>query len=168
MKLIKHILFLATTALLLAGCNGNDCPLNNTVRLICGFYNSADGSELAILDTLTISVRDSVVLNRSTDSKTVSLPMSYAGVADTLVFLYTPDGSEVSAADTLIVSKTNEPHVVSLDCGTGVFHNISAVSHSSRTPDSTFLYAIDSIVVSNSNVNFDGQENLKIYYRVYQ
>ncbi|MBQ7742738.1 MAG: alpha amylase [Bacteroidaceae bacterium] len=168
MKLIRHILFLATAALLLAGCNGNDCPLNNTVRLVCGFYSTTDGSEIAILDTLTISVRDSVILNRTTDSKTVSLPMSYAGDADTLVFLYTPYGSEVSATDTLIVSKTNEPHVVSLECGTSVFHGITAVSHTTRTPDSTFLYAIDSIVVSNSNVNFDGQENLKIYYRLYQ
>ncbi|MBO4730272.1 MAG: hypothetical protein J5593_02245, partial [Bacteroidaceae bacterium] len=147
MKLIKHILFLAIAALLLAGCNGSDCPLNNTVRLICGFYNTTDGSELAISDTLTISVRDSVILNRSTDSKTVSLPMSFSAVADTLVFLYTPDSSEVSAVDTLIVSKTNEPHVVSLECGTSVFHSITAISHTCRTPDSTFLYAIDSIVV---------------------
>ena len=168
MKLIRHILFLATAALFLTGCNGNDCPLNNTVRLICGFYNTADGSELAIPDTLTISVRDSVILNHSTDTHTVSLPMSYAADADTLVFLYTSADSEASLSDTLIVSKTNEPHIVSLECGTSVFHVISAVSHSRRTPDETSHYAIDSIAVNNSNVNFDGQENLKIYYHVYQ
>ena len=153
-------------ALLLMGCNGNDCPLNNTVRMVCGFYSG--DSAVSIGDTLTIAVRDSVILNRSVATSTVSLPMSYTADADTLVFLYTPDGSEVSIADTLIVSKTNQPHIVSLECGTSVFHSISAVSHSHRAPDSTFRYAIDSVVVKHNEVNFDAQENLKIYYRLHQ
>ena len=150
----------------MTGCNGNDCPLNNSVRLICGFYSG--DSTVTIGDTLTIAVRDSVILNRSVATSTISLPMSYTGEADTLVFLYTPNGSEVSITDTLIISKTNEPHIVSLECGTSVFHVISAVTHSRRTPDDTFRYAIDSVVVNHNAVNFDAQENLKIYYRLYQ
>ena len=165
---IRKILYLAAAVDIMAGCNGSDCPLNNTVRLVCGFYSAGSDSSIAISDTLTISVRDSVILNRSVATATVSLPMSYAGDADTLVFLYTPAGSEASCSDTLVISKSNEPHIVSLECGTSVFHNISAVSHSSRIPDPTYRYAIDSVAVSNSNVNFDGQENLKIYYRLHQ
>ena len=159
-------IFIVAAALLVAGCNGNDCPLNNSVRLVCGFYSG--DSTVTIGDTLTIAVRDSVILNRSVATSTVSLPMSYTGEADTLVFLYTPDGSEVSVTDTLIISKTNEPHIVSFECGTSVFHAISAVTHSRRTPDDTFRYAIDSVVVNHNAVNFDAQENLKIYYRLYQ
>lgn len=161
-------MFMVAAATMLFGCNANDCPLNNTVRLVCGFYNSANDSTVAVGDTLTISVRDSVILNRSTATATVSLPMSYAAPADTLVFRYTPAGSETGITDTLIVSKTNEPHIVSLECGTSVYHTITAVSHSHRTPDATFQYAIDSVAVTKSEVNFDAQENIKIYYNMYK
>lgn len=154
--------------MLLFGCNSNDCPLNNTVRLVCGFYTANGDSTITVSDTITVSVRDSVILNRAVAAATISLPMSYAGDADTLVFLYTPAGSESSATDTLIVSKTNEPHIVSLECGTSVFHVINDVSHSRRTPDETYRYAIDSVVINNSNVNFDAQENLKIYFSLHQ
>lgn len=166
---IRNIICIVAVAAATFGCTTNDCPLNNTVSLVCGFYNSADGNPLGIADTLTITIRDSVVLNRAVGAATVSLPMSYAAEADTLVLNYTPEGTTASAADILIVSKTNQPHVISLECGTRVFHTITgATNHAPRTPDATYRYAVDSVVVSNPNVNFDGQENLKIYYTIFQ
>ena len=165
--LLRNIICAAAITVGLGGCTSNDCPLNNTVRLICGFYYSSDPSaSLSISDTLTIAVRDSIILNRTTNTSTVSLPMSYSGLNDSLVFRYTPMGSDSSSCDTLIVSKTNEPHVISLECGTGVFHTITATTCTSHTPNTTFRYAIDSVVISKPNVNFDGQENLKIYFSV--
>ncbi len=165
---IRNIICIWLVALAMLGCNSNDCPLNNSVRLVCGFYDAANDSSLAVSDTLTIAVRDSVILNRATNEATVSLPMSYGSEADTLVFRFTPEGSEASISDTLIVSKTNEPHVVSLECGTSVFHSITATACTNRTPSATFRYAITRVTVSQPNVNFDGQENLKIYFDIHK
>ena len=151
-----------------ASCTSNDCPLNNTVSLVCGFYSSGDGSAISIADTLTVTLRDSIILNRSQKTGVVNLPMSYSGETDTLVFIYSPAESGKSIADTILVSKTNQAHFVSLECGTSVFHTITDVSHTLHMTDKDHRYAIDSIVVSNPNVNFDGQENLKIYYTVVQ
>ena len=157
------LLIAATTS-----CTSSDCPLNNTARLVCGFYNPANDSSLTLGDTITVVARDSVILNRATNEATISLPMSYDGAADTLVFHFTPSGSKASISDTLIVSKTNEPHVISLECGTSIFHTITNATCTSRTPNSTFRYAISRVAVSQPNVNFDGQENLKIYLAVHQ
>lgn len=165
---ISNIICAIATAIVAASCTSNDCPLNNTVHLICGFYNSEDGSEIDIADTLTVTARDSIILNRALGASIVSLPMSYSGETDTLVFTYSPADNAISFCDTIMVSKTNQAHFISLECGTNVFHTITAVTHSSGISDATHRYAIDSIAVSNPNVNFDGQENLKIYYTVVQ
>lgn len=150
-----------------AGCSSSDCPLNNTVMQKCGFYNE-DGSVLTISDTLTISIRDSVILNRLTDGSTIMLPMSYSGDIDTLVFHYKPQGTNTSVSDTIIISKTNSPHFVSLDCARSMFHTITGVKWSERTPDETYRYAISDITIRNNEVNYDEKENLQIYFAVFQ
>lgn len=165
---IRNIICATATAIVAASCTSNDCPLNNTVSLICGFYNSNDGSAISIGNTLTVTLRDSIILNRSIGASTIALPMSYSAETDTLVFVYSPVDSIAGISDTLTLSKTNQAHFISLECGTKVFHTITAVNHTLRTADKIHRYAIDSIVVSNPNVNFDGQENLKIYYTVVQ
>lgn len=169
MRLPFHrLLCLLLPAAIITGCNSSDCPLNNTVAMVCQFCESASGETLTLHDTLTVAVRDSVILNRAIQATTVSLPMSYSSPADTLVFRYTPEGAAQSQCDTLIVTKTNRPHVVSLECGTSVFHTITAVSCSHRTADATYRYAIDSAVVIKPEVNYDKQTNLKIYLTVHQ
>ena len=65
------LLITATTS-----CTSSDCPLNNTARLVCGFYNTANDSSLTLGDTITVVARDSVILNRATNEATISLPMS--------------------------------------------------------------------------------------------
>ena len=152
----------------------------NTTKALQGIFKKAGTTpkkhlaefkfdeEYNLGDTITVVARDSVILNRATNEATISLPMSYDGAADTLVFHFTPSGSKASISDTLIVSKTNEPHVISLECGTSIFHTITNATCTSRTPNSTFRYAISRVAVSQPNVNFDGQENLKIYLAVHQ
>ena len=93
--------------------------------------------------------------------------MSYSGDADTLVFTFTPAGVAAGCSDTLIVCKTNQPHIISLECGASVFHTITAINYTHRTPTETYRYAIDSVAVSNAEANFDGKENLKIYFTHY-
>lgn len=151
----------------LCACDSSDCPLNNTVSQVCNIYRSDNGAALTLEDTLTVMIRDSVILNRMTGASTISLPLSYNNLTDTLVFLYCPQGEETHAADTVFVTKTNEPHFISLDCPTLVFHTISAVSWSRRTPSESFRYAIDSIGIKSPEVTNDLKENLQIFFSVY-
>jgi len=162
-----YILIIGAVMMGLAACSSSDCPLNNVVLKKMNFYTT-DGSSLTITDTLTITVRDSVILNHATDESTVSLPMSYAADTDTLVLHFTPKGSDYSATDTIIISKTNEPHFVSLECAKVINHTITDVKWSRRTPTATHRFAIDSIGVKNKVVNTDAKENLQIYFTVHK
>ena len=58
---IRNIICIWLVALAMLSCNSNDCPLNNSVRLVCGFYDAANDSSLVVSDTITIAVRDSVI-----------------------------------------------------------------------------------------------------------
>lgn len=158
---------IVTVTVFIASCNSSDCPLTNTVMQKCGFYDS-DGNVLTIDDTLTITVRDSVILNRLTEGISVKLPMSYNAAQDTLVFHYTPRGEIAEITDTLVVSKTNTPHFVSLDCARSMFHNITNVTWTTRKPDQIYRYAIERVAVANEHVNYDEKENLQIYFAVYR
>lgn len=170
---LTHILALLTIALVLAAglmltaCSSTDCPLNNVVLQQIHFYDTS-GKKQTVQDTLTITVRDSIVLNRATGLGNISLPMSYQAATDTLVFRYAATGATVSATDTVIISKTNTPHFVSLECSKVIYHNITDIKWSRRTPTPECRYAIDSIAVKNPEVNTDAKENLQIYFSVYQ
>lgn len=167
---MKHFVFyivLIVTAISIAGCGTTDCPLNNTVRQVARFY-SLDNQLTAIEDTLVITSRDSILLNRSTKTTMVSLPLSYNGDVDTLVLSYRPLAPATAYTDTIFVHKTNVPHYISLDCGTGVFHTITAVEWSHRIPSAQQRYAIDSIAINNNSVTYDEKENLQIYLAVHQ
>lgn len=170
---LTHILALLTIALVLAAglmltaCSSTDCPLNNVVLQQIHFYDTS-GKKQTVQDTLTITVRDSIVLNRATGLGELKLPMSYEAASDTLVFRYAATGATVSATDTVIISKTNTPHFVSLECSKVIYHNITDIKWSRRTPTPECRYAIDSIAVKNPEVNTDAKENLQIYFSIYQ
>lgn len=165
---LRCVLLLPAVALtLLTACNGSDCPLNNTVRSRYTFYNSQSGLATTLPDTLTISAwpRDTVLLNRAIGLTTFTLPVGYLSMADTLLLRFTTGAGQT--CDTLIVNHTNQPHFESLDCGTSIFHEITGVSVSHRTPSADYPTAIDSIVVSNKKINYDENENFKIYLSTY-
>ena len=151
----------------LGACNSTDCPLNSIVLQQMHFYGR-DGAKITMGDTLTVTLRDSIILNRALGQGSVSLPMSYAGERDTLVFHYTATNALESATDTLIVSKTNTPHFVSLECGRVVYHSITDVKWTRRAPSAECRYAIDSIAVKNPEVSTYAQENLQIYFNIYK
>ena len=167
---MKNIITYSLLLILLAtigSCGSTDCPLNNTVMQMAQFY--APSKSLATIeDTLIITSRDSILLNRSTNTTKVTLPMSYNGETDTLVLSYRPQAPATAYADTIFVHKTNVPHYISLECGTGVFHTITAIEWSHRTPTAEQRYAIDSIAISNPNVTYDERENLQIYLNIHQ
>ncbi|MBQ8098238.1 MAG: hypothetical protein IJ244_01805 [Bacteroidaceae bacterium] len=156
--------FILLLLLILASCSSTDCPLNNTVSMQIGFYTSETGLKTNIADTLSIRTggRKSVtLLNRGWNFNNISLPMGYVQPTDTLLFLFRTEAGSVT--DTVLITHTNDPHFVSLDCSTALFHTITSVKVSSRQPTENFPTVIDSIIIANPEVNYDETENLKIY-----
>ena len=159
-------LFLISFFLILEiSCSSTDCPLNNVVRAYYTIYSSSTREKQTITDTLSITAADSVVLNKAINISSFNLPMSYGLSEDTLYFKFA--SSKASATDTVFIAHTNIPHFVSLDCGTAIFHKITGIHWTKRTPTENLPIAIDSIFVSKSDVNYDQTENFKVYLNNY-
>ncbi len=157
----KFIPYLFFAALLLpAACTSIDCPVQNAVYTIYKVYDS-NGNPVALMDTLTISTtrsdgNDSVLLNRSVNTSSFNLPISYTSPADTLIFEF--KNEDASVTDRVIVSKEDTPHFESVDCNLSYFHTITGVQWTRNV--------IDSIAINNQSVNYDlSKEHFHIYFR---
>lgn len=155
----RHIAYLLGIVLsLITGmmaCSGEDCPINNTVAGKMVFYNHL-GDLVAINGTLSISVvrpqGDSIVLNLKSNASDVTIPLSYAYDTDTLIFDY--NGG--MAYDTLYISHTNTPTLVSVACGTAMFHSLTTVRSTH--------HVIDTLIIKSPEVNYDERENIQVIY----
>ena len=161
MRRLRHIIMSLTSSLIVIGmanCSGDDCPINNTVMGKMVFYDSL-GDAISINVPLSmLAVRpqgDSVILNRLSAASEVTFPLSYTHETDTFIFCY--DFSDVMLYDTLYISHTNTPTLVSVDCGTAMFHTITS-THSTHT-------FIDTLIIKSSEVNYDERENIQVIYR---
>ena len=141
--------------LVMTTCSGDDCPINNTVLGKMAFYNTLDDA-VEITGTLTMSaVRpqgDSVILNRKSRASEVTFPLSYTNETDTFVFCY--DFADLVLYDTLYISHTNTPTLVSIDCGTAMFHTLTVAS-STHT-------LIDTLIIKSTEIDYDERENIQV------
>ena len=192
MKLKANILSLSVTLLTLFGCSSNNCPLDNYVACNYHFYDY-EGKAVTLLDTLTVKTllpgyktvyvynklgytpvtlnhrdssyidngfvekietvrRDTVLVNKLTNASSFQVPMSYFNAEDTLVFSY----KSIILSDTIKVAHQSYPHVELPECGTYRFHNLRSINCTNRY--------IDRIEISNSKVNYEGKENVKIFF----
>lgn len=139
-----------------SACSGEDCPINNTVQGKMAFY-SQYGDEASFVGQITMRVvrpqGDSVVLNRKANTHEVTFPLSYVHATDTFILDY--DGV---VCDSIFVTHTNTPTLVSVDCGVAMFHTITSVSST--------CYEIDSIILKSSDVDYDERENIQVVYSV--
>ena len=160
---MKQIAVLLTLfcCLLCTGCDGGyDCALENVAYNRMKFYTSgADGQEkeYAVPDALTISVMvngiEYIAINHITNVKEIKLPMSYTAACDTVIMnFYNND----SYNDTLYIGHDNIPIYQSMECGVIMHHELI-------TATSTNVI-IDSLAIGNANVNFDYNENIKLYF----
>ena len=94
---------------------------------------------------------DSIVVNHIQNADILQLPMSYTNECDTVIFNY---GQEIT--DTIYVRHKNIPFYISMECGTVMYHRIEEVTHTNNL--------IDSIAIEERNVNFDYNENIKLYF----
>ena len=141
---------------LLAACSSVDCSLNNTVYTNYKLM----GKVTTLTDTLTILTTrqngfDTVLINQQVNTDSFSLPVSFGQEVDELYF------HTNSLRDTVWVSKTNEPHFESVDCGLNYFHTLRGVRYTRN--------AIDSIVIKNKEVNYDvSKQHFYIYFKEYR
>ncbi|MBO4907141.1 MAG: hypothetical protein J5486_08980 [Bacteroidaceae bacterium] len=149
----------------MSSCESVSCPLNNTVESVYGFYSSTrdesgnllGGAAVSIGDSLTVSVAgmDTILVNRLINKSSVSLPVSFYADVDTLVFKFT-DAEGVSAFDTVRMAKNNTLHFDDPSCSIHMFHEVLSVESTHQL--------IDTIIVVNPYINYDGLENFQIYF----
>lgn len=147
-------LALLSVGTLLTSCGGDDCVINNTVTAKMNFYMS-DGQPCKISDELSVLETrpqgDSVVLNRKVGATGLTFPLSYRNTCDTLVFVFRDD-----VRDSVFIHHDNHPYFVSLDCGTAMFHTLTAV-------DCTH-HLMQSVEIVNPEINYDALESLHLVF----
>lgn len=157
---MRRIIPFIIAASLVTACSSIDCPLNNVVMTKYVLGGNVDVLE----DSLSVSIlrsdgKDSLWLNRLTEAKDFLLPVSFHEPAD--VFLFKFKGEDVDLTDTVTIEKTNTPHFESVDCGPTYFHTINHVSWT--------YHAIDSIVITKAQVNYDTSKgHLLLYLKRYR
>ncbi len=188
-----RILIILFGIVCLFSCSSNNCPLENKVSCNYHFYDS-EGNSIKYTDDITIKTlkpgykkeytyrklgeqtivtdvqqpayvtdgytetvadvrNDTILLNKSSSLSSVGLPMSYAHTADTLVFQY----GSITAKDTVIITHTSYPFVEMPECGSYMFHILSNATCKTNA-------GIDRVEIANPNVNYVGNENIKIYF----
>ncbi|MBQ8674552.1 MAG: calcium-binding protein P [Bacteroides sp.] len=132
-----------------------DCSMTTRAMLYCNLYTIDEESNTVKKDTLkslTITAwgTDSVILNRGSNVKDLTLPLRYTADSTVLVFHYD------EGRDTLIIRQTNTPYFVSMDCGYQMQQEVRSVSYT--------RHLLDSIYISEAEANIYGTENLKLFY----
>lgn len=190
---IAHLLIpFAALAFLLAACDASNCPLESTVTCNYGFYDS-EGTAVSYGDTITIKTllagwqvqytyrrlgyqaqtlsyrdstllaqgwtetvanvrRDTVLVNKLAGASSMELPMMYFSAEDTLILSY----ASIKNCDTLYVAHESYSNVDLPECGTHRFHYLKAVRSTHA--------AIDHVEISSPEVNYKGNENVKLYF----
>ena len=103
-------------------------------------------------ESTTWQRNDTVLINKLYGASSMEIPMSYFHDADTLIFTY----GSISLKDTIKIQHDSYPHVELPECGTYRYHTLKSIT----TTDA----AIDHVEISNPLVNYDGSENIKIFF----
>ena len=150
---------LALCCMLFAGCDsGYDCALENVAYNRIKFYNInqyGDETEYTLAETLTVSMmingRSEIVVNNVTNTNELTLPVSYTNDCDTIILNFLDQYN-----DTLYIGHENIPIYQSMECGVIMHHRVTGGTNTG--------YFIDSMAINNANINFDYNENIKLYF----
>ena len=128
--------------LVLCACNTINCPLNNVVYVTFSMADTLKDS-LTVWTILPDNTNDTLI-NREVNVTSMKLPAKDA--------LY-----KTTINDTIRISKDDQPHFESVDCGPVFFHTITDVSSTN--------HLIQSVTINNSKVDYDASKtNIKIQY----
>jgi hypothetical protein len=159
MRQYANVLLLVVVMLLAAGCNDEeDCSLNGRPMMTCNLFaedlETGQMVKVALQElTITAAGTDSIILNKATNVSTLTLPLRYTSDSTQLVFDY----GEEFGTDTLIITQSNTPYFLSMDCGYQMKQSITGRAYT--------RHQIDSIHVAQPQIDIYGTENLQIYFR---
>ncbi|MDR0896142.1 MAG: calcium-binding protein P [Prevotellaceae bacterium] len=124
----------------------------------CNLYTINDVGEVErdTLPWLTVTVfgSDTVLINRETDVKILSLPLRYTADSTVLVLHY--DEADDALRDTVIIRQTNTPYFLSMTCGYQMKQLITGTSYT--------RHRLDSIYLLKPSPDIYGTENLQLFY----
>lgn len=148
----------------LAACSNIDCPLDNQVVMTLAFFQSSTGESVSLSDSLSIyglkAGKEEILFNRGISLKSITLPLNQASDQDTLLLVFHSETESVT--DTLFLNHLRQPHFEAIDCPASIFHHLTSSRISARSVNS-HLPVIDSVIISNPNVNYEDVENLKVF-----
>lgn len=106
---------------------------------------------------VTDSLIADTIVNRESAASSFSIPLSYADHTR-LIFSYSSLGAAFKGTDTVTVTHRNIPYFTNLDCGSMMFYEITKATFT--------RHRLDSVVVTNPNIDNNEKENIKIYFTV--
>ncbi len=157
LSVIFCVMFLS--AFFFPACEVENCPPN---ALAFAYFSFVDqyGRAVAYTDTLTVvgqidsgdSTINDTLINRETKVSELSLPLSY-GTQTRFVLSYNG-----RTQDVITIDHRNIPYFMNLDCGTMMFYEVTNAETTTRM--------LDSLVITNPNIDNNEKENFKIYFTV--
>ena len=100
-------------------------------------------------------VKDAIVndtlINQEKEASSIKIPLSFK--QSTKIILSYDDGATTDEID---IKHNNIPYFYNIDCGTMMFHEVTELHASSRV--------LDSITITNPNIDNNEKENFKIYF----
>ncbi len=149
---------------LIPGCEVENCPPNSLTYLHFSLVDQ-NGRTFNTSDTITIvgqtTVSDSLVsdtlINQETAVSSFSIPLSYDAYTQ-FIFAYHALDVGFVGRDTIRIDHRNIPYFTNLDCGTMMFYEITGVQHTH--------HRLDSISLTNPNIDNNEKENIRIYFTV--
>lgn len=134
-----------------------DCSMTANRPMINCFLYSMDNESGTVrrdtLDSLTVTAAgiDSVIINRQTQVRDITLPLRYATDSTQLIFKYSG-----GITDTVVIFHNNTPYFISMDCGFQMKQVVTGTRHT-RT-------LLDSISIVDNVADIYGAENIKLFY----
>lgn len=182
-KLLYLVCIILLAGIIMPACEVENCPPNTMTYLHLTLadqygrtFKTSDTisifgqvfADVTVYDTLpdkTVQpriVHDSLVndtfINRESGANGFSIPLSYADQTR-IILSYRSIDQRFQGADTLFISHRNKPYFTNLDCSTMMFHELTSSTTATR-------HRLDSIQITNPNIDNNEKENIKIYFTV--
>lgn len=141
--------------------NGRSFSTSDTITIVgqthanIVVYDTLDDGSLQprTVDSL---VSDTLV-NREAGAKSFQLPLSY-NTSTRFVFSYHSLERRFAGRDTINITHRNIPYFFNLDCSSMMFYEVTEVT--------TTHHRLDSLTITNPNIDNNEKENFKIYFTV--
>ncbi len=152
----RALLILVLMAIFTSSCDILNCTPADVRCLQIDLYDTNE-QPITLPDTLTVKAcgTDSILVNRSLNTKQILLPLSYHAPVDT--FILWNYGENYSYKDTLFVAKSNDIYYESPDCPTVMMHTIKS-AHCTKE-------YLDSVSLVDAKVNFTETTHIRLFVR---